>query len=360
MRIMFVSRFFPYIGGREATVKLLAEELSIEHDVALLTPDTGRPSLNFKTYKYPEKSGKIVKILDEFKPDVISSHTFYLTPDVLSVAIKKGIPVCLTLHGDLFNYGKQEDIDTFIDIANKANCVVSVCQHGLNSLNSNESLPKEKLSIIPNGIDTNKFMYRDCDRRELKNVFEIADDKFVFITPVRMTLYKGVDYLLDSIKEIKNKEDFHFLITTPPSRHRDDEIIYTEKVYERLDKEGLDKQVSIRFIDHSAMPVIYNLVDGFILPSETEQLPISIMEAQASQLPVIATNVGGVSEIVNDNKTGILVNYKDTAAMSDAISELYLNTQLRESISKNARDLILRKYSKTQMVNDYLKLFLEL
>lgn len=54
MKILLVSRFFPYVGGREVTVKLLAEELAKKHDVVLLTPDTSRPSLSFQRYEYAE------------------------------------------------------------------------------------------------------------------------------------------------------------------------------------------------------------------------------------------------------------------------------------------------------------------
>lgn len=257
----------------------------------------------------------------------------------------------------MLNYGRPEDVELFFNLTHKVDGIISVCKHGFNNLKQESGIPKEKLHLIPNGIDLQKFKDRAFNIKELREIFDIAKDRFVFLTPARMSPHKGIDFLLDSIHQLKNKENFHFIITTPPSRHRDEEIAYTEKLHRRLYKEKLKDSVSVCFIDYCAMPVIYNIVDGFILPSKTEQLPISILEAQASQLPVIATSVGGIPEIVINNKTGLLVEYGNKTALANSIEEVYSNSTLRELVSNTARNHVLRHHSKSQMVNKYLELY---
>lgn len=356
MKILFVSRFFPYIGGREAVVLLLAEELSKTHEVAILTPDLGRTSEKYLICHYNNEN--IQKILKSFRPDIINSHTFYLTPQIISVTNNKNVPVILTLHGDLLNFGSNEDKKMFLDMVSSLDKIIAVCAHGYKQLNTRGKIKKNKLSLIKCGIDTDIFQPRVLGKKQLRKALRLPENKFLFVTPARMIEYKGIEFLLSSLKKIKNyKDKIHFLIATPPSRYRKSEVEYTKKILQMAKAYNLSDMFTVGFYDFISIPLLYNSSDVLILPSMTEQLPISILEAQASGLPIIATNVGGVKEIISDGKTGYLIKYGDTNALAQSILDIFGNSKKYRAISQRNVNFVTSGYSKERMIKEYLNLF---
>lgn len=105
------------------------------------------------------------------------------------------------------------------------------------------------------------------------------------------------------------------------------------------------------------MMFAYKAADAFILPSLTEQLPVSILEAMASGLPIIATDVGGVSEVI-DNNTGILVPASNANKLSKAIQDIfYFKKDL--SIDK-AIQVVSSRFNINRMTKEYIKLYTSL
>jgi len=86
-----------------------------------------------------------------------------------------------------------------------------------------------------------------------------------------MTLYKGLHFLLQSLQEIKdNKENLFFLVATPSSRYREEEILFAKDLIETAKNFELDNMFSISFYDFVSMPFLYNASDLLIIPSMTE------------------------------------------------------------------------------------------
>ena len=81
------------------------------------------------------------------------------------------------------------------------------------------------------------------------------------------------------------------------------------------------------------MPLVYNIADIFVLPSYYEGLPTVVLEAMASQLPIVASNVGGVPYIINKYKCGILVSPGDVKGLANALIELIENRKLRKEMA---------------------------
>jgi len=356
MKILLVSRFLPYIGGRETSVLLLAEELSKFNDVAILTPDIGRASDKYKIFPYGNIQD-IKAVLKGFKPDIINSHTFYLTPKVIK-ANSDNVSIVLTLHGDLLGYGNDVDKKLFIDMIPFLKKVITVCNHGYNRLDKDGRIDKNKLGMIKCSIDTDIFKPRLFNKKELRKGLRLPEDKFIAIIPTRMTLYKGLNFLLQSLQEIKdNEENLFFLVATPPSRYREEETLFAKNLIETAKSIGLCNMFSIGFYDFVSMPFLYNASDLLIIPSMTEQLPISIMEAQSSGLPVIATNVGGISEAVVNGQTGYLVDYGDTKKLAQCILDLYSDKSGYLVMSRTNRNVAVASYYKNKMISSYYNLF---
>lgn len=353
MKILLVSRFFPYIGGREVLVMLLAQELSKEHRVVIATPDIGRVSKDFQIISNDQKS--LERCFEEFKPDVANSHTFYLTPDLIKLAKKHNVPVVLTIHGDIFGFDSEPDKKMFKEMIPNLNTVVAVCGHGRNRMLKN-GVERGNLATIYPGIDIKMFDGETKDKRIFRRSFQLPDDKFIFITPARMTRYKGIEVLLDAISLLDKKvrDNSLFWITTPATRYRDDELSYTKTIFDGATTLGVRDNIMVSFSDFFSMPFAYRAANAFVLPSLTEQFPVTILEAMASYLPVVATNVGGVSEVVNE-KTGFLITPDSPEELKSAISNVFYGRDT--SKVQEAKDTVVHNFNLGRMVDEYLKLY---
>ena len=117
MNILIISRYPPFPGGRENFVLELVNQLGKENKVLVLTPDVElMESDNIIIKKYPESKKDLEEVFEQFKPDIINSHTFYLSEDALGVAKKMNIPFGITLHGDQFAIGdsQRQNIVSFL------------------------------------------------------------------------------------------------------------------------------------------------------------------------------------------------------------------------------------------------------
>ena len=121
-----------------------------------------------------------------------------------------------------------------------------------------------------------------------------------------------------------------------------------------MDKHGLEKYV--KFIGFQDSTKWYPEFDIFILPSLSEGFPLTILEALSSGIPCLATNVGGIPEILNDE---FLVEKWDYKNLANKIIELLKDPQKRDRIGLEGRRLVKRKFSLDNMVSDYMNLYKE-
>ena len=355
MRILLVSRFFPYIGGREVLVMSLAHKLSKEHQVVVATPDIGRVSRDFEIISNDRKSLK--RCLKFFKPEIVNSHTFYLTKDLVNLTKKYKVPLVLTIHGDVFGFGSNSDKKLLKSLIPNLDFIVAVCKHGQSQMLDNGA-NSDKLSVIYPGIDTDIFQ-ESRNKKIFRKAFQLPPNKFVFITPARMVKYKGIDTLLDAVAKLKDdiRSKSLFWITTPSTRYREDELNYTKEIFRKAGLLGIKDNLVISFSDYVSMSFAYKAANAFILPSFTEQLPISILEAMSSALPVICTNVGGVSEIIN-NSVGDLVEAGNVQNLVESIETVYKFPNLQKT--SLAKKKVQKSFNANRMVNEYLNLYKKL
>jgi glycosyltransferase involved in cell wall biosynthesis len=100
-------------------------------------------------------------------------------------------------------------------------------------------------------------------------------------------------------------------------------------------------------------------MDAFVMPSHFEGGPTTVLEAMAMGLPVVATNVGMVPEVIDDGVTGLIVSPGDSAGIASALQELLSDSLLRESMGKAARMYARKAFSIERMADGYLRLFAE-
>lgn len=213
---------------------------------------------------------------------------------------------------------------------------------------------KKKIEIFPQtGIDIDQFNPKVYPKYKEKLGLT---DKIVVVFAGNVAYEKGVDVLIDSVPKVVNtNKDVHFLICGNGNMK---EILMKKVKINKLDK-------FVTFIDrvsYNEMPYIHASADIFTYPSIPtyfwkEQFGFSIVEAMATEKPVIVTNVGAMPEIVKNNEIGFIVEPDNSKQLADAIIKLADNSKLRKEFGKKGRETVEKKYSNEVIAKEMIKFF---
>jgi len=215
---------------------------------------------------------------------------------------------------------------------------------------------EEKIEVIYNGIDENRFVPAAlAEKNRIKKKLGLVGKQVIGIN-ARMNAGKGYETLMPAFKQIRTKFPDTYLISVGGGNP-----YIQKKINSLVIKLGLSDQV--RFLgewDRGKTPDFYKAIDIFTLPSETEGLPLTVIEAMLSGLPVVATSVGGIPEEVIEGRTGYLVEPKDSVGLAEAILKLLENKQLAIKMGSDGRRIALGNFTKNKMIDDTSKLLVRM
>jgi glycosyltransferase involved in cell wall biosynthesis len=197
-----------------------------------------------------------------------------------------------------------------------------------NELKNHYKLIDDSINVLGNGVDTNLF-----------TPVNIKDNGTYILYTGRLSWNKGLIDLIRSAKKIIQRyPDISFVITgRGPIEHYLRELVTNMK---------LDNNFSfLGFVDMKRLIKTYQNASIYIFPSYYEGLPTSLLEAMACGVPVIATGVGGIPEVVNDGKNGFIVPIKNPEAIANSVIKLLENQKSRKKMGKIARKTIEENYS---------------
>jgi len=198
-------------------------------------------------------------------------------------------------------------------------------------------IEQAKIQRIPNSVDASRFIpAASNDRQQLRQEFQIPDGHFVFLFIGRLVKRKGVDILLPSWKDVTNAT--LWIVGDGPERHALQELAKTLRLQ------------NVQFFGVASNTVsYYQAADFFVLPSLSEGFPGVLLEAMSSGLPCIATEIGGVSDIMKDGSHGIVVQPGSIPALTTALQSAFKSEaqlqQWREHCRKTAEEYDLQKIS---------------
>lgn len=224
-------------------------------------------------------------------------------------------------------------------------------------------IKKEKLinlnknkTIIKNFTDTDVFKPINFEKKQnLRKQHGIEDEKLVILSTRRLVEKNGVLYAVKAINEIKNKLNVILIILG--SGPQEDQI--KQYIYEN----GLENYViMLGDIDNDRITEYYNLTDIAVVPSITvnglqEATSLSALEAMSCELVVIASNIGGLKEIIDNEKSGILFEEKNFKSLSEKILDVFMNKDKKIFISKNARDYVVKNNSISSTAKNFEEIF---
>jgi len=209
--------------------------------------------------------------------------------------------------------------------------------------------PPGKLVHIGNGVDPGRFgshLYRR-ERERLREEFCIEEEPVVGFVG-RLVREKGVFDLVRAASEVKKRfEDVRFiLIGEELESGRCGCRARLKEIIRRNDLEGNVTLAGRR----DDIPSLLTLMDMFVLPSYREGMPRSVLEAMASSLPVVASNIRGCREEVVDGETGFLVSPGSPGTLASAICELLANPEMARSMGSRGREMVVRRYDEGRIV----------
>lgn len=212
------------------------------------------------------------------------------------------------------------------------------------------------ISVIYNGMDLSCYQQeqlRESDRSRFRAEWNVPQDTFLFGTVARFVPVKGLPILLDAFHAlVQGKKDAPYLVLVGDGSER-------PALEAKVQELGLADRV--RFAGfRQDIPACLHAIDGFVHSSLYEGLGYTLIEAMSSKVPVIASNVGGVKEFVYHERTGLLVEPNDPAALAQAMEQLWTSPQLRETLVQNALEKVEATFTIRQMTAQILSLYRKL
>jgi glycosyltransferase involved in cell wall biosynthesis len=201
---------------------------------------------------------------------------------------------------------------------------------------------EEKIEVISSGLELDFFRKDEVLKKDQRKPLCVA--MAGRLEPVK----RPQDFVEAAVLVLQKNKDLRFLVVGDGSLMP----VLRKRVQE------LNLQGYIAFLGwREDIISILSEVDIFVLPSLNEAVGRSALEAQALGVPVVATKVGGIPEIVQDGRTGILINPKDPQRLAEAIIFLSENEEKREQMSEAAKKWVDEKFSDRLMVEKFAKLY---
>ena len=290
-------------------------------------------------------------------------HTHYWDGGLVGTWIKRdfNIPLVHTSHSlgaikKLTTEEHTKDLDYTqrikdeTNIYQSADAIIAESSQEIVELEEKYSVGKLKIHLIPAGVDINWF-YPRGSREEAKKQINFSKD-FLILSLGRLDARKGFDLFVKTIPNIATfckqlNKSFKVMISAGDR----EPLSSTEKIeYDKIVSICKELNVVSSFeiiprIDFGLVPYWYTAADIFVVPSRYETFGLVIVEAMACGTPIVATNIGGPPDIINDGVEGFTVNPEDTKLFSTRIIDVIKDPNVHKRMSQKAKLTAMKKYS---------------
>lgn len=345
-------------GGAESVIKAIIKSSKEEEFAVFNSSDTEFKEssvLGLKTFsssllkadrevERKDLEEQLEEIYKRFKPDIVYGHnlTYSFNPNttkIINEFFKEKCPIIEHAHHAYIK--KKEVVSETLNLHWDKVITVSKFAH-----NRIIAVMKDKSSaeMIKNGVDLDIFTPKER-KEELKNLGVYNKHIFLFPSrPVRIstgeigeqkqlrTVFKAL-----SILKKNSFNDFCLITANFGSCHNNKESEIKESFNKELINYNLQDNVKVfpRDLEYEEMPYFYSLGDVVLFPALNESFGLVALEGMATGVPVIGAKSGGVEEIIENKKTGVLINPEDEEDLADKIEELISNKELYKTIREN-------------------------
>ncbi len=295
----------------------------------------------------------LVKLIKAEGIDLIHSHLFDINVYSSIAAKITGVPHLCTEHGDVHHHSKSSRKNFFKAriLARCSDKIIFVSRFTKRAFSMLCKVPEQKSAVIYNGINTDNFN-READIEEKKAALGIGRRDPVVGSVGSLYPVKGQTYIIKAARLV--------LQTIPGVTFL---IIGGGELEDKLKEESrrLDIEDRIRFTGfREDVHELLKTMDVFVLPSLSEGMPLSLIEAMASGLPAVASDVGGIGEVIDDGISGFVIPPADPAAFAAKILYLLQNPSSACEMGRRAREKVNERFNLRTMVENYERIYLEL
>lgn len=288
------------------------------------------------------------RFIDKNDIDIIHSHKYKTNLYSLLASISTKSLLIATCHNwlsDNINMRLYEWLDK--KVLKKFDKVIVVSDEVKEKI-IKSGLHSSKVLKIGNGISIEKYSTQS-EREKIRTEFGISSERIVIGSVGRLDRNKGVIYLLKAAKALlkEYKSICLLIVGDGPSK---------QDLYDEALELGIGNNVIFTGFRND-ISSIFSAFDIFVLPSLKEGLPMVLLEAMASRIPVIATRVGDIPIVIKHKETGLLINTENTIELENAVKLLIKDKNLATLMAEQAFNKVINEYSSESMATNYIKVY---
>jgi glycosyltransferase involved in cell wall biosynthesis len=314
---------------------------------------------------------KIKKIILEFKPDIVHTHASKAGALGRLAAVSCGVPIVVhTFHGHVFHsyFGKlktifYKNIERYL--ARKSTAIIAISEKQKQELADTYRICKaNKIHIIPLGFDLSKFQTNTSEKRKaFREKYNLEEDEIVISIIGRLVPVKNHALFLDGLKIVSEKtsKKIRAFIIGDGEERKTIEAKAKELAIPFIDGVKTNEKALLTFtswIKEIDIPLAGS--DIVVLTSFNEGTPVSLIEAEAANKPIVTTNVGGIENVVLPNETALLCENNSISDFSGQLLKLIENEELRASMGQKGWMHVKEKFHYPRLVRDMENLYQKL
>ncbi len=293
---------------------------------------------------------RLVSLLRDWQPHVLTSFMYHANLLGRLAGKWAGVPIVVTSIRSERNGNASRDwlmrLTNWMD-----HCCTTNSREVAASLSKRGLLSTEKVRVIPNGVDVAALSAPADMRGGIRQELGLAPAEFVWLAIGRLLPQKDYPTLLRAFQPLANAPARLLIAGRGP---------LLDELQQQARQLGIASQVMFLGVREDIAGLLA-AADGFVLSSAWEGMPNVVMEAQAAARPVVATQVGGVPELVEDGKNGLLAPPADPAALSETMRRLMmLSPEQRQQMGLSGRHHVATHYSRAAMAGRWMALYREL
>jgi glycosyltransferase involved in cell wall biosynthesis len=371
-RLMLLATSLSLAGGAELQVVEMArgmKERGWEVDVVSMLPpkppsadltSSGITLHNLQMRRGIGDPGAVLRlrqIIERIRPDVVHSHMTHANLLARMTRPFTKMPVLInTLHGykmysvNSTGSGMREFAHRLTD--GYADMTTAVCQAAADRYVKIKVAPAHKMKMVPNGIRTPAFRPNERLRFIERHRLNLRDE-FVWLAAGRLEMVKDYGCMLRSFVDALQSDARQVLLIAGEGS------LAPELLQTALD---LGVRENVRFLGfRDDISALMRAADGFVMSSIFEGMPLALLEAGASELPIVATRVGGNAETMLEGRSGLLVPARDPAALGRAMrSVVSMSIEERREMGRAGGDFVRGKYSLEAVLDQWEALYAQL
>ena len=329
-----------------------------QYDVKpLLIPEMQRLP-NWKSDKAAYK--RIKEIIEEFKPDIVHTHAAKAGALGRRAAKAAGVKVIVhTFHGHVFHsyFGSiKTKLFQFIErrLAKYSTGIIAISELQKKELSETYKIcSADKINVIPLGFDLEPFQRKRISERDrIREKYNLQENEVAVAIVGRLAPIKNHNLFLDVVEVLAKKgvSARYFIVGDGSER---------EGIESRVNELQSKLNISIEMTSWITDIAEFNAgMDVICLTSNNEGTPVSLIEAQASSIPIISTDVGGVRDIVLDGETGYVVEKNNALKFAEKLEILISQKEIREKMSQNGWIHVRDKFHYNRLTSDMKNYYL--